>query len=204
MPLSCRNLATEILIVGKRIQGLEYEEGTSYPLVGNEYAYGMNRRTTFDVTFSGSGKTIWSGTNLELMGPDSADYDLSERRPHAGMSSHCGTLTSSGVYPMTQVQAATTLTPVNVLLPTQGGVSYGFGDNMCTLRFGMQSTDEFYSGGVALQTISNPTITISRHGSSGSDANPSFAQLSFQVYVKYSNLVRIDSDTGAVTRTLDV
>jgi len=86
---------------------------------------------------------------------------------------------------------------------TQCGVDYSFGDNMAILRFGFQTSDEFYSGGVALQTISNPTIEITPHTNASSEGWVD-REVEFDVYVKHANLVRIDSDTGAVTRTLDV
>jgi hypothetical protein len=81
---------------------------------------------------------------------------------------------------------------------------------MAILRFGFQTTDEFYSGGIALQTISNPTIKITPRPLQSVIQNHDTTQawtlheLEFDVYVKHANLVRIDSDTGAVTRTLDV
>jgi len=214
--LSCRNLASEILIVGKRVsRTFQYGDAQGVaPGILNEYAAVDARRVPWTVTFTGSGKTIWEGTNLDLQGPDTADYDLVDRRSTAGGINHVGVNQVSLVgYPegahadQYDLKADGGLTHAGLKLShdTQSGVSYGFGDNMFSLRFGFQTTDEFYSGGIALQTISNPQLTMTRYCNSAGDAKqPLNADWKFQVYVKYSNLVRIDSDTGAITRTLDV
>jgi hypothetical protein len=83
---------------------------------------------------------------------------------------------------------------------TQEGVDVSFGDNFCVMRFGFQTSDEYYSGGLALQTISNPTLIITPPTSTY--WNDSLVE--FNVYVKHALMVRIDSGTGAITRTLDV
>jgi len=83
---------------------------------------------------------------------------------------------------------------------SQSGVDLSFGDNFCTMRFGFQTSDEYYTGGLALQTISNPSLIITPTNASSWDG----ADVEFNVYVKHALMVRIDSGTGAITRTLDV
>lgn len=208
--LSCRNLATEILVVGRYASNtFKYSDSAANQGYGfrNEYTDATSTRDTWNVTFSGSGKTIWEGTNLELQGPDTEDYDLVDRRLRGGSAAHSGgsMVPVSGYYESAQVAPnAGVVSGVANSHATQSGVLYGFGNNMFTLRFGMQTTDEYYTGGIALQTISNPKLVISRFGSPGGGQQPASSEYQFRVYVKYSNLVRIDSDTGAITRTLDV
>lgn len=213
IPITSRNLATEILVVAKSKSAGNNTFSTIETLkrLKSDYVVNLEGEFHYDLELTGSGKTIWSGKSKELLGPDSADYDLSERRlmggdcayggiRKKGVSPHKG---GFGVYDSTYTisGAISTLGPNTV---SQGSVDYSFGDNMAIMRFGFQSTDEFYSGGIALQTISNPTIHITPPASTGLSNSWTDMEIEFDVYVKHANLVRIDSDTGAVSRTLDV
>jgi hypothetical protein len=206
IPLTSRNLVTEILLVAKQLS-IGSDGGNLEALTKRKSDYTTLTETfsaNYKVKFKGSGKTLWDSDNLLLNGPDTADYDLTDRRLVGGDMGYGGRAIDS----YTQVEndaknygflfEAVGNARQDGHNITQGGVEYGFGDNMCTLRFGMQTTDEYYTGGVALQTISNPTIEI-QHGSRWLDR-----EMEVVVYVKHANMVRIDSDTGEITRTLDV
>lgn len=213
IPLTSRNLITELVIVA-RSKATNGDALETLKRRKSDYTMFDNQTCEYYVEFTGSGKTIWSGSSQELLGPDSADYDLSERRLAGGDAAFGGkhdvrkSEVTHGREPSYSRQE-TSLTKSSLQSVTQCGVDYSFGDNMFLMRFGFQTSDEFYSGGVALQTISNPTITIKpRAIDSQIYGTPQQGwverEVEFDVYVKHANLVRIDSDTGAVTRTLDV
>jgi len=209
IPLTSRNLVTELVVVA-RAKSL----AASTFIVENmlrrksDYTIPLGQEFQYTLELTGSGKTIWSATNKELQGPDSADYDLTDRRISGGDAAYGGHKGYKSYAPVDGVNkhglevGATSVHKSDGARYTQGGVDYSFGDNMAIMRFGFQTTDEFYSGGIALQTISNPTIKITPPtllNNTWTDV-----ELEFDVYVKHANLVRIDSDTGAVSRTLDV
>lgn len=210
IPITSRNLATEILLVGKSKAG----SATQFPVEGvrrnkSDYVISLNGDFAYDLEFTGSGKTIWSARSGELQGPDSADYDLSERSLKGGDCAYGGISRSGTVHkypeqPGSKVSKTSGITKTCGAMATQTSVDFSFGDNMALMRFGFQTTDEFYSGGIALQTISNPTITITPKLSQAQEGGWADREVEFDVYVKHANLVRIDSDTGAISRTLDV
>lgn len=210
IPLTSRNLVTELVVVArsKRLPSATFRGLENLQRRKSDYHIPLGEEFHYTLELAGSGKTIWSSTNKELQGPDSADYDLSDRRIAGGDAAYGGKkgFKSVPVDDGSLVQGGS-VTVGNIAqldggLVSQSGVDVSFGDNMAIMRFGFQTTDEFYSGGIALQTISNPTIKITP---------PALLkhkwvdiELEFDVYVKHANLVRIDSDTGAVSRTLDV
>jgi len=205
IPLSSRNLVTEICVVAKSKSAGDVMAHPSLQVAKSDYTVLLDRDFKYRLEFTGSGKCIWEGSNYELHGPDTSDYDLSDRRLLGGDSAYGGSdKTARAPYEVHGSEHPSALagaaSKTSAIEYTQGGVDYSFGDNMAILRFGFQTTDEFYSGGVALQTISNPSIVITPPaGALWLDK-----EIEFDVYVKHANLVRIDSDTGAVTRTLDV
>ena len=210
IPLTSRNLVTELVVVARAKKASGYFSAVdSLNTSKSDYRIFLDKEFTYNIELLGSGKTIWSSTNKELTGPDSADYDLTERKMTGGdcayggaasqniQFSHARTLTGRGF------DTTATQVRINAGQVSHGGVDFSFNDNMSIMRFGFQTGDEFYSGGIALQTISNPTIKITPPAVVTGD-NWLDVGLEFDVYVKHANLVRIDSDTGAVTRTLDV
>ena len=211
IPITSRNLVTELLIVARAKSAGASLLVEALKRRKSDYVVNLMGEFNYKVEFKGSGKTIWSGDSRELLGPDTSDYDLSERRLSGGDCAYGGQARISSGVPFsmdedngTEATYATTMKMAyNNNVATQCGVDYSFGDNMAILRFGFQTSDEFYSGGVALQTISNPTIEITPYANASSEGWVD-REVEFDVYVKHANLVRIDSDTGAVTRTLDV
>jgi hypothetical protein len=160
---------------------------------------------SFKVELQGSGRTIVDSTNLLLQGPDSADYDLETRRLIGQGVSHGGRsqLVQSASYLPNTLQGKITASGATRMKAgafSQSGVDLSFGDNFCTMRFGFQTSDEYYTGGLALQTISNPSLIITPTNAASWDGS----DVEFNVYVKHALMVRIDSGTGAITRTLDV
>lgn len=211
IPLTSRNLVTEMVIVAKSLSAGNHQFLEALRRRKSDYTIYMNREFKYDVELQGSGKTIWSATNLELQGPDSSDYDLVERSMRGGdcgfggKSHKASTATHWTDFPLQQallVQGGGVTNLLNAGDVTQGGVDFSFGDNMACMRFGFNTQDEYYSGGIALQTISNPTLKITPAATDQGEWHEH--EIVFDVYVKHANLVRIDSDTGAVTRTLDV
>lgn len=155
----------------------------------------------YRITFSGSGREIWSGTDHELAGPDTMDYELADGHPFGGDAANGGTQVESIIgapqLPIFSGTASADANPDDGVIA--GGCLLGFGRNLRVLKFGFQSNSNFYTGGVAFQTLSNPSMTLDLM-----DTGKSWADHTFRVYVKYSTMLRIDSDTGVITRTLDV
>lgn len=208
IPLTSRNLVTELVVVARSKKASSvFATVDRLNVSKSDYRLFLDKEFTYSLELLGSGKTIWSSTNKELHGPDTADYDLVERKMHGGDSAYSGVASQKLVVGTHNngggFKTAGTNVTINPRSISQAGVDYSFNDNMAIMRFGFQTTDEFYSGGIALQTISNPTIKITPPAALSGDTWTD-VELEFDVYVKHSNLVRIDSDTGAVTRTLDV
>jgi hypothetical protein len=208
IPLTSRNLVTELVVVARSKKASAiFANVDSINTCKSDYRIFLDKEFSYSVELLGSGKTIWSSTNRELMGPDSADYDLVERKMAGGDCGYGGAASKRLNFDPRIKGRGFDTTATDIRLSSEqvshGGVDYSFNDNMAIMRFGFQTGDEFYSGGIALQTISNPTIKITPPAALSGDTWLDVG-LEFDVYVKHANLVRIDSDTGAVTRTLDV
>jgi len=213
IPILSRNLVTEILIVGRQLSIGDMGGVSALKKLKSDYTTSLRGSFSYDMSFVGSGRTIWSAHNSEMTGPDAADYDLTERRLNGGDCGYGGYNRSK----YTNIQAQGQFLGMNSSKTggdrdlwnnggqvTQCGVEYGFGDNMASLRFGFQTSDEYYTGGVALQTISDPTISITPTYTGDALHDWGAQEVEFNIYVKHANMIRIDSDTGAITRTLDV
>lgn len=205
IPLTSRNLVTEIVLVGKALSIGSIGGIDKLKKLKSDYTMLLDRDFGYNLEFVGSGKTIWSGRSDELHGPDTADYDLTDRRLAGGDCGYGGASKKARTHYETPGEGVGHKITGSVYTSsgldyTHGGVDFSFGDNMAILRFGFQTTDEYYTGGVALQTISNPTLVVTPVDATVWQDK----EIEFDVYVKHANLVRIDSDTGAVTRTLDV
>ena len=146
---------------------------------------------SYKLTLTGSGREIWSAFDHELCGPDSADYELADGHPYGGDHANGSIAGDQQCHPIDCVFGAETR-------PLIGGNLLGFGRNLRVMRFGFQGSSNFYTGGIAFQTLSNPTLILD--SGNGKD----WLDHTFRVYVRYSTMMRIDSDTGVITRTLDV
>lgn len=175
IPLTCRNLTTQICIVVK-------SSSTSDVLPYSEYQWQKNiHNAHFKYELKGSGKTLWKSDNIDNKGPDALLFELDGKVNHTYASD------AYEDYSLVRCFGESV---------TQTSVQPSFCKNLSVINFGLQSHDSFYTGGIALQTISNPTIDIQLplvHSS-----------LIFTVYCRYANIINIDSDTGVITRTLDV
>jgi hypothetical protein len=206
------NLVSEIIMVRQHKQDPSYVYGSTYNIGKLDLASAAGDEThnmllprqgkSLRIALSGSGRELWSGTEMDLIGPDVADYELTDGHPYGedlslhGPSMHSARRDDS-VVPSRQ-------TPLNALVvgayPSAkfGGVYLGFDRNLMSMRMGFQANSHFYTGGLAFQTLSNPTLTIETADGTA------FGNQTFRVYVKYNTLQRINSDTGVITRTLDV
>ena len=152
----------------------------------------------FKFTLLGSGRQLWQAYSWELSGPDTADYQLADAHAYGEDLSRpviCRRVQNT----MRNVAYAS-----NQLIADQ--ITLGFEQLYC-LRFGFQAHDTFYTGGLALQTISNPTLLIESLGTLDTPwADPQAGQIrySMDVTLKTCMMLRIDSDTGVITTSLDV
>ena len=85
---------------------------------------------------------------------------------------------------------------------TADNVTLGF-PHLYSMRFGFQAHDSFYTGGLALQTISNPYVEIENLGESLTLWDAGAANYTMDVILKSCIMLRIDSDTGVITTSLD-
>lgn len=67
------------------------------------------------------------------------------------------------------------------------------------IPFGFQNNELINTGAVALQTVNNPQLRITM-----SAGTTTAATGQMKVYVHYHAMLRIDSDTGVITRSMDV
>lgn len=219
IPIKSSHLITELLIVS-RCKKATIDNLEAMDIRKSDYVMFYDREHTYKIELVGSGTTIWEGSSMELKGPDSADYDLTDRRltggdcAYSGLSRRDPGRTQYGRRETNREYDQVNTQMLNIRNVTQCGVDYSFGDNMVMMRFGLQTTDEFYTGGLALQTITEPTIKITPpepeivdYGTPDDHIEHTHTGwfdrgVEFQLYVKHSNLIRIDSDTGTITKTL--
>lgn len=205
IPLTCRNLATEIVIVAKSLDAGSAMVKDTLKTLKSDYTTALEGAFTYNLEFRGSSKSLWKGTNVELQGPDSSDYELSGRRMRGGDCGYGGSKTwRNGVSTLETNGDNWQDRKISSAQYFSGGVDFSFSDNMSILKFGMQTTDEFYSGGIALQTIANPTLLITPFSGRLSDGKWLNHKIEFEVYVKYANMIEIDGDTGAIRATMNV
>jgi len=199
------NLVSEIILQIKRKVPSVTQVSTTATSVGLEYGPmrrdSHSERLNLKITMTGSGRTIWEAYARELGGPDLHDYPLADGHAYGDdlveqpLKAPVRTTTRAITDAAQTAFLAMTTSTIRV-----GGCVLGF-EGMHCMRFGFQAKDNYYTGGLALQTISNPTITIEALG--GSMDNP-WNTFTFDVILKTCNMLRIDSDTGIITRTLDV
>lgn len=156
----------------------------------------------------GSGRELWSAQDIELLGPDSEDFELADGHPYGEDLSQ--RLRDQPTYePVVSFAADTTtgtsqVLSVNYLSYRQKAVSLGFSHALYALKLGMQANQNFYTGGLALQTIANPQLIIQAIPSSGTaaEAVTFWSNYTVDVVLRYSQMIRIDSDTGVITTSL--
>ena len=218
--LNSKNLVSEIILLRKNTATIASQfapNAAGGALIGRlPYSTMFNESSDsnrpYYIKFEGSGRIIWEGWDYELLGPDASDYELADGHPYGEDSVQSGrknrylpasqsnTVSKFNDYIVTTAPAnaqANEICVTNTFLV--GGVQLGFAHSMRVMKFGFQSNCHYYTGAIALQTISNPTITISDPSQSAM-----FTNQSFDCVLKCCTMNRIDSDTGVVTTTLNV
>lgn len=147
----------------------------------------------FRFTIKASGRTIWEAYSWELAAPDTADYQLADGHAYGEDLSRplTSTLTSESFQSVAAPGGAANANRVYSSIDLTFKTLY-------SLRFGFQANDNFYTGGLALQTLSSPTLIVENLGSAAD-----WAGYDLDVVLRTCAMVRIDSDTGVITKTLD-
>lgn len=149
----------------------------------NKLDHMMNTLPIKKVTLTGSGQQLYTADLDETQLTDAWDYDLA--------SGKVGRKYNNGV----MIQAIDD--PVT-------GDSF----HMYYIPFSFSSDMTYNSGSVAFQTINNPVLTLVVDA--GVNASQPFnvsvqdGEYAIEVYHNYWNMVRIDSNTGAITKSLDL
>jgi len=159
---------------------------------------------SFFFRLSGSGRELWSGWDFELCGPHAQDFELADGHAYGedlAQSQYLSMVTSQ---PSELVGVSESTKGVTELLQTMrvGKVQLGFSHAMFPIKFGMQANQNFYTGGIALQTISNPTLEITAYANGAPVTTAFWDTYDAEVTLRYSQMLRIDSDTGVITTTL--
>ncbi len=207
--LSCNNLTQEIIFLVRRRQ-----RNIAANLQQTHQAF-EDFSTTLpiqSVTLTGSGQQLYSATGAECLLTDQWDYPLSSVETGSAITN------DSGLYADNHASYYAQSKPT-----CDGFFAY-------RIPFSFSTDRTYNSGSVALQTINNPVLSIQFfpiHGWVINDDNlasklPSIFNLSenmginstvqtvfdndfqLEVYENYWQLIRIDSNTGAVTKSLDL
>ncbi len=207
--LSCNNLTQELVFLIRRRQ-----RNIATNVVQTKQAF-EDFFTTLPVksiTLTGSGQQLYSGTGAECILTDQWDYPLSSvQTGHA-------TTNDTGIYGDNHCSMYAQSKP-----KTDGFFAY-------RIPFSFSADKTYNSGVIALQTINNPVLSIQLFPLVGWVINddqlaaerPSVFNLDenmgteiglqtvydndfqVEVYANYWQLIRIDSNTGAVTKSLDL
>jgi len=173
--LKSNNLAKGVLLVFSLKDGYYESVGGKPPTFDGPTATASSTftppRLEFGLEFRGSGRTLWKTTMLENRLMDSKRYYLNTMNPEGG----------------------TDCPYMEIMRDEWGDQAVG----LVYLPFGFSANPQIQSGAVALQTLSNPEIIVTK----GPAVGPAVYVTS---YVQMHDMWRIDSDTGVVVRTLDV
>lgn len=207
--LSCNNLTQEIIFLVRRKQ-----RNIASNLQQTHQAF-EDFTTTLpikSISLTGSGQQLYQGTGAECILTDQWDFPLSS------VETGCALTNDSGVYADNHASAYAQSKPT-----CDGFFAY-------RIPFSFSSDKTYNSGSIALQTINNPVLSIEffpLHGWVINDDNlasklPSVFNLNenmgintelqtvfnndfqIEIYENYWQLIRIDSNTGAVTKSLDL
>lgn len=175
IPITCNNLVSDMTFFVRRRR--------TTPLYSNKRDGYMQTLPIKSVTLTGSGQQLYTANFEEAQLADLQSYPL-----------------ASGVVgrPYNRSYLAQALTD-----PVTGEKMYIF-----KIPFGLSSDMTYNSGSIALQTINNPVLSITVDVGSG--ASQPFEVLArddewvISVFHNFWNMIRIDSNTGAITRSLDL
>lgn len=229
--LACNNLVTDIVILVRRNQknSIVPPTSTAWPVdvpngatPASSAAQNAKNHHVFEsflttlpikkITLVGSGKVLYSASGHECMLTDVWDYAMSSIKVGSRGSN------DSAIY-------ADSLPSAFVQSKPRCDEFFAY-----KIPFGFSSDPTYNSGSVGMQTINNPTVTIELyplHGWTLQDDNLAITRSSvfnlsemlrvnerfqtvddydFQVeiYENYFQLLRIDSNTGTITKSLDL
>lgn len=165
---------------------------------------------SFHFRLLGSGRELWSGWDFEITGPHAQDFELADGHAYGEdlaqlqyIPSLIAPSQSSQLSYVTQTDANGTALVIGEKLRL-GKVLLGFSHAMFPIKFGMQANQNFYTGGLALQTISNPTLEVTayKNGSPVESGDEFWVKYDVELILRHSQMIRIDSDTGIITTTL--
>lgn len=206
--LSCNNLVFEMIVMVRRKAHLNAQKHELSAF--QDFAQTLPIK---DITLQGSGQQLYTATGVECLLVDQIDSGLSTFK-NGGYGTN-----SSSLYADNMASShVTNKTPSNHFFAYH-------------LKFGMTTDYRYNSGAMALQSINNPTITINFHPLDGwviqdtslAVKNASFFNRNTQlghtaiasglvqdnefevlVFENYWQMTRIDSNTGAITKSLDL
>ena len=207
--LSCNNLAYGITVMVRR--RIAPQQAADYM----RFADVTQTLPISQVTLTGSGQQIYKATGAEALLVDSWDHPLASMKSGKGMTNTTGLYADNhqSMYVQSKDKSETFF-------------SY-------YIPFGFDQDTTYNSGSIALQTINNPTLSIdllplegwvlndenmaqyltpfcnrgTLFGDRGTTALQSGVvdnDYEIAVYVNYYQMVRIDSNTGSITKSLDL
>ena len=198
--LSCNNLAFGITFMVRRRANAADGLQTAF----------VDRTQTIpikSVTLTGSGQQLYKATGAEALLVDSWDHPLSSMKNGQGLTN------TTGVYADNHA--------------SYYAESKDFSETFFSyyIPFGFSQDMTYNSGSLALQTINNPTLTIELHAlegwvlndenmgqylkpftnnMDGHTAKISDNDFEILVYEGFWQMTRIDSNTGSITKSLDL
>jgi hypothetical protein len=208
--LSCSNLTTEIIFCVRRRQKdiIAHPQLASFP-----FESFMTTLPIAAVTLTASGQLLYAATGVECMLADQWDFNMSN------VKSGQGTTNDSGLYADSHESYYAQSKPT-----CDGFFAY-------RIPFSFSTDRTYNSGALALQTLNNPVLSIQllpMHGWVINDDNLAFRMGSLlnlsenlnqrecdtqtvfdndfqvEIYENYFQLVRIDSNTGAISKSIDL
>lgn len=155
----------------------------SDPTKASKLDHMMNTLPIKKVTLTGSGQQLYTADLDETQLTDAWDYDLA--------SGKVGRKYNNGVM-------------IQALNDAVTGDSF----HLYYIPYSFSSDMTYNSGSVAFQTINNPVLTLvvdaGINASQPFNVNVQDGEFAIEVYHNYWNMVRIDSNTGAITKSLDL
>lgn len=143
----------------------------------------------FDLEVQGSGRVLWKTNMLEAVA-DLCPYTLNTLNHRD--------LRTLGTYNNFDTKIAGAYTAVSDELWDQGGGDANLFENLATvLPFAFDSNTSVHTGGIALQSVADPKIIVKVFGVDLT-SNAYVA-----AYVQYRTLIRIDSDSGVMTKAMN-
>lgn len=204
--LSCNNLAFGITVMVRR---------RLRPTLNPAYQRWADVSQTLpikQITLTGSGQQLYKASGAEALLVDSWDHPLSS------MKAGCGLTNTTGLY-------ADNHQSMYVQSKDKSETFFSY-----YIPFGFSQDMTYNSGSLALQTINNPVLTIELHplegwvlgdedmaqylqpfcnrGSQFQEASESIIaadnEFEIAVYENFWQMTRIDSNTGSITKSLDL